>query len=138
MILQEIKNIKSRKKELREFGVVVGVVFGLIGGLFWWRGKDHYSIFLTVSIALVILGLIAPVLLKPLHKIWMAFAIIIGWIMTRIILSILFYLLITPIGLLKRLSDKDMLDLRFDKNKNSYWIPRQQEAFDKVSYEKQF
>lgn len=138
MILQEIKNIKSRKKELREFGVVVGVVFGLFGGLFWWKGKDHYFFLLTVSIALVILGLIAPVLLKPLHKIWMAFAIILGWIMTRIILSILFYLVITPIGLLNRLSGKDMLDLKFDKNKNSYWTPRQQGAFDKVSYEKQF
>ncbi len=138
MLLDEIKNIKSGKKELREFGVTVGIVFGLLSGLLWWRHKDNYVCFFVLSLVLIISGLAMPIILKPIQKVWMAIAVIIGAIMTRVILCFLFYIVITPIGLLRKMSGKDVMNLQFNKSLDSYWIPRKKEAVNKASYEKQF
>ena len=77
-------------------------------------------------------------LLKPLHKLWMTLAVLLGWLMTRIILIVLFYLVVTPIGLLARVCGKDFLNRDFDRKVNSYWIPRKTIPFDRKSYERQF
>lgn len=142
MLIDDIKKIKSEKSDLRKFGLSVGIVSGLLGSLFWWRGKDFYSYFLIVSIALILLGVVAPFFLKPFQKAWMTMAVVIGWFMTRVILTILFYGVVTPLGLISRLFGKDFLNKKFDKNtsKNisSYWIPKKKTTFDKNSYEKQF
>lgn len=142
MLKKDIKNIRSGKSDLRKFGLSVGIVLGLLGSLFWWRGKDFYSYFLVVSIALILLGLVAPSVLKPFQKAWMTIAVVIGWFMTRVILTILFYGVVTPLGLISRLFGKDFLNKKFDKNagKNisSYWIPKNKTTVDKNSYEQQF
>ncbi|MBI4698764.1 MAG: hypothetical protein HY758_07645 [Nitrospirae bacterium] len=138
MIIEDIKKIKSGKKELREFGLIVGLVLGLLGGLLWWRGRDIYPFFLTVSVALILSGLIVPAALKPLQKIWMTAAVILGWVMTRLILIILFYLVLTPIGLLGRLLGKSFLDSKFRTSSTSYWIPKAEKETEKSEYEKQF
>ncbi len=140
MLKEEIKNIKSDTKELRKFGVTVGIVTGLFGGLFWWRGKDYYLYFLIISATLIFLGLAIPNILKPLQKVWMTVAVVMGWFMTRVILSILFYLVITPIRILAKLSGKNFLDVRFDKtqSKESYWVLQEKAQYEKTNYEKQF
>ena len=91
MFLEEIKNIKSEKKDLRDFGITFGVVLGLLAGALWWKGKDTYTIFIALSAAFFFFGLVLPRLLTPLQKVWMMFAVVLGWFMTRLILSILFY-----------------------------------------------
>jgi hypothetical protein len=68
----------------------------------------------------------------------MTLAILLGWLMTRIILIILFYLVVTPIGLLAKLSGKDFLNRKFNREAQSYWIPRKATTTDKGNYEKQF
>ncbi len=138
MIVEEIKNIKSRKKDLRKFGITVGLVFTLLGALLLWRQKAYYYWLFIAAATFLVPGLLVPVLLRPLHKVWMTVAIVLGWIMTRIILTVLFYLVITPIGLLGRLFGKSFLDLKFDNNAESYWIPRKKAEFVKEAYEKQF
>lgn len=138
MFLEQIKNIKSGKKELRQFGIALGVGLGLLGGLFFLRQKDYYSYFLVFSAAFLFLGLVLPALLKPIQKAWMALAILIGWLITRIILILLFYLVVTPIGLLARIFGKRFLDIRFDRNVDTYWIPKVSTKLDKRSYEDQF
>ena len=138
MITEEIKKIKSGKKELRQFGITMGIVLALLGGLLLWQEKDYYFYFLMLSIVFFFIGLALPVLLKPIHKIWMTLAILIGWCVTRLIMIILFYLMITPIGLLARLCGKTFLDTKFERNVNSYWIPRETVEFDKKNYENQF
>ena len=138
MIIEEIKNIKSGKRELRQFGLTVGIVLGLLGGLFFLRKKDYYSCFLIFSLAFLFLGSVAPILLKPIQKIWMALSIIIGWFITRIILIVLFYFVVTPTGILARLFGKDFLNLRFGRNINTYWIPRKKRKLERRDYEKQF
>ena len=90
-----------------------------------------------VGSALIILGGIAPVTLKPIYKIWMVFAVIIGWIMTRVILSVLFFSIITIIGIFTRLIGKDFLNLKSNNNE-SYWNIRNKEYELNQDYEKQY
>ncbi len=139
MIAEEIKNIKSGKNDLRKFGITMSFAFALLGGFFWWRGKNFYLYFLSLSIAFIFFGTIIPFSLKPLHKIWMSLAVIMSWFMTRVILSILLYLGFTPIGFLSRLFGKDFLGIKFDRNNsNSYWIPKERRKLERIDYEKQF
>jgi len=138
MIVEEIKNIKSNKSDLRKFGITMAVVLMLLGGLFFWKEKGYYFYFLIFAAAFIISGLALPIVLKPVHKVWMTISIILGWIMTRVILSILFYLVVTPTRGLARLFGKQFLDLKIDKNINSYWISKQEQKLNKADYEKQF
>jgi len=138
MLLEEIKNIKSEKKDLRNFGITFGVVLGILAGALWWKEKDTYAIFIVLSFSFFFFGFVLPTLLKPLQKVWMAFAVVMGFFMTNVILGILFYLVFTGIGLGLRLFGKKFLDLKFDNSRESYWIQRHPEPFNKKSYEKQF
>lgn len=138
MLLEEIKNIKSEKKDLRNFGLIIGIALGLLAGLLWWKGRDAYLIFAIIALAFILVGLLSPSVLKPLQKAWMTLAVIMGWIMTRMILSILFYLVFTVIGGMGRLFGKQFLDLKIAPSINSYWIKRESKSFDKSGYEKQF
>lgn len=138
MIIEEIKKIKSGTVELRNFGITLGIALGVLGGLFLWREKASSVYFFIIAAAFLLLAFTAPVLLKPFHKVWMSLSILMGWVMTRIILIILFYGILTPIGLIARLCGKDFLDIKIDKNVNSYWVLRTTAACDKKSYEHQF
>jgi hypothetical protein len=138
MLLEEIKNIKSEKKDLRSFGITFGIVLGLLGGLLWWKEKDTYTVFLILSITFFFFGFVLPALLKPLQKAWMALAVVLGFFMTKIILGILFYFVFTSIGLGLRLFGKKFLDLKIDGSRKSYWIHRKRTPFNKDNYEKQF
>ena len=138
MVIEEIKNIKSGRRELQRFGITMSVVLGLIGGLFLWHEKGYFSCFFILSGAFFLFGIVVPILLKPIHKMWMTLAILMGWFMTRVILSVLFYLGVVAIGLLAKLFGKDFLDLKFDRNADSYWIPKGTAKFERSDYEKQF
>lgn len=138
MVGEAIKNTKSTGTELRRFGITVGIVLGLLGGVFLWREKEYYFYFFVLSAAFLLLGLVVPILLKPIHKVWMTLAILMGWLMTRVILCVLFYLVVTPIGFLARLLGKDFLDLKFNRNADSYWIPKNAVKFERSNYERQF
>lgn len=137
-MLEEIKNIKSEKSDLRKFGITFGVILLVIAGFSLLKEKELFQIFLAISIILFLTAFIIPVILKPVYWIWMIFATILGWIMTRIILSLLFYIIITPIGLISRLFGKQFLKLRWEKSKESYWNFRTNEYPQKQNYEKQF
>ena len=138
MILEEIKDIKESKKDLRKFGLTVGIALIILSAALFLTGKHSALYFGTAGALLVILALAFPVILKPLNKAWMSLAIVLGWIMTRVILTILFYIALTPIGLLARLFRKDFLDIKFDKTKDTYWQKRDKTKFDPVDYERQF
>ena len=137
-MLEEIKNIKSEKSDLRKFGITIGVILLIIAGFLFWKEKESFQILLTFGVTLCILGIAIPFILKPIYWVWMIFATILGWIMTRVILSFLFYLIITPIGLIPRFFGKQFLELRWDKSKESYWNFRTNEHLKKENYEKQF
>jgi len=138
MIIEEIKHIKSTKNELRKFAYSVGGVLILIGAVSYFLGTATYIYFVSIGILLAVLGLSLPEVLMPFQKIWMAISILLGFVMTRVILSILFYIVITPVGFVARLLGKDFLDEKIDKSKESYWNYREQKEYDKTSTEQQF
>ena len=137
-MLEEIKNIKSEKSDLRNFGFTVGIILLIISGFLFWKEKDSFQIFLAIGITLFFTAIAIPVVLKPVYWIWMIFAIILGWFMTRLILSLLFYVIFTAIGLTLRFFGKQFLELRWEKSKESYWNFRTNEDLKKENYEKQF
>ena len=137
-MLEEIKNIKSEKSDLRKFGITIGVILLIIAGFLFWKEKESFQILLTFGVTFCILGIAIPFILKPIYWVWMIFATILGWIMTRVILSLLFYIIFTPIGLILRFFGKQFLELRWDKSKESYWNFRTNEHLKKENYEKQF
>lgn len=138
MILEEFKSIKKDKKEIRKFAYTVGIVLLILGAVMLYFGKASYPYFLTLSAALIIPGLIFPKVLTPVYLLWMGLAVVLGWISTRMILIILFYLILFPIKLLASISGKKFLQLKPDASMNSYWIRRDDKQFDPSDYEKQF
>jgi len=138
MIKEEIKDIKEDKITLRKFGLTVGTVLLLVGIVLYLTGKSSSVVFGGAGVILILFGLILPNVLKPLNKIWMILAVILGWFMSRLILFILFYIVITPIGFFLRIAGKDFLNLRTDKNSDSYWEKREKRVKEKIDYERQF
>ena len=136
-MIEELNSIKSSRKDLKNFGFAIGFILLIIGLFLFVRGKDLFVYFFSIGSILIILGGITPFILKPIYKVWMIFAVIIGWIMTRIILSVLFFSIITIIGLFTRLIGKDFLNLK-SKSNESYWNIRNKERELNQDYEKQF
>lgn len=124
--------------QLRRFGVTVASGFSLIGLLSWYRGHTSVPIvFWTIAVVLFLLGLIAPHLLLSIRKVWMGLAMSLGWVNTRIILSLIFYTVFTPIGVVMRFFH-DPLDRRLRDGRSSYWVRKEPKTFDPQSYENQF
>jgi hypothetical protein len=116
--------IMASKKQLRSFGLVVGAGLAIIGLFPLVFGRDMRMWALTVAAILVGTGLILPAALRPLFRVWMALAEVLGWVNTRIILLLVYYFVIVPIGWMLRLSGKDILSLKFDPRAESYRVPR--------------
>ena len=107
----------------RSFGIVFFIVFLLIG-TYPLLNNDHIRIWaLIISIVFLILGLLNSKILLPLNKIWFKFGILLGKIISPLIMGLIFFVVVTPIGLLMRLLNKDLLNLKFNKSK-SYWIEK--------------
>lgn len=121
----------------RKFGITMGIAFMAISSLFFFQERQTGMLFsLIASGIFFIIGLTLPIVLKPLYIIWMRFAFVLGWINTRIILLILFYLVFTPIGLFMRLFRVDLLER--NKQDGSYWKPKERIDFKPVNYERRF
>ena len=107
----------------RSFGIVFFIVFILVAlyPLIYSGEIRIWSI--VLSLIFLTLGLLNSKILTPLNKIWFKFGIILGKIISPIIMGMMFFLVVTPIGLLMRLLGKDLLNLKYNKNK-SYWIEK--------------
>ncbi len=127
-------------KDLRKFGVVMAIAFGIIGLIPAW--KDHWTIsyvFWGISVILFLLpALIYPMSLRPIHKYWMKFAIAVGWFNSRLILSLMFYLVFTPVALFMKLIGRDPLERRYVKESDTYWVDRSKEEINPKHFERQF
>ncbi len=137
-IFSEIKNIKESPADLRKFGLTIGIVLLVIAAILLWTGKSTYPVWGIIGAAFILAGLLFPVLLKPFNKVWMALAIVLGWIMTRVILSILFYVGLTGVRFIAMIFNKKFLNLKIDHSADSYWEKREQKPFDPTTYERQF
>jgi hypothetical protein len=112
-------------KELRQFGLLVGGVFGVIG--LWplvFRSESPRLWAMILGGLLLALGAVAPMSLKQLHRGWMKIGHVLGLINTRIILGVIYYLLITPMGLAMRLMGKDPMHRAMTQETDTYRIVR--------------
>ncbi len=134
---QEIREIKSDDKSLRQFGWVMSVFFLVLEGVYLYKHHRLFYYFVSVAIFFAVVALVRARLLLPLQKVWMALAVILGWVMSRVILCALFYLVLTPIALIIRLSGKDLLSLR-RVPAATFWVNRKEEASAKADCEKQY
>lgn len=138
MLKEEFKLIKESIKDLRKFGLTVGGVLLLIAAVLFYYNKQSAIYFATIGIVLFLIGLFYPKILKPLNKVWMDLAIVLGFIMSRVILTILFYLVLTPISFLSKIFGKKFLDLKYDKSAKTYWEKRSIIQKKQIDYERQF
>ena len=115
------KNIKLPTN--RNFGIVFFLVFLIIALWPLFNGETIRYWSLIVSFIFFILGLINSKLLAPLNKIWFKFGILLGNIVAPIVMGIIFFFVITPIGIIMRLFGKDLLNLK-KNSKNTYWLKK--------------
>ena len=137
-MLEEIKLIKTENKDLRSFGITFGIIFLIIAGFLFHIERESFQLFIVISSIFIFIGLLIPIILKPIYVAWMSFAVILGWFMTRFILSLLFYLIVTPIGLITRVLGKDFLELKKEASNGSYWNQRESSLEKNQNYDKQF
>jgi hypothetical protein len=107
----------------RSFGIVFFAVF-LIIAIYPLINSGELRLWsLIISIIFLVLGLVNSKILNPLNKFWFKFGIFLGKIISPFVMGIIFFLVVTPIGLLMRLLNKDLLNLKFN-NSHSYWIEK--------------
>ncbi|HTY36258.1 MAG TPA: SxtJ family membrane protein [Bacteroidota bacterium] len=131
-------NIDASPKALRNFGLLFMVVGILLAALDAYRGHAAWPWFVAGGTFFLLTGLFVQPVLKPIYIGWMKFAFVLGWINTRLLLGIFFYLILTPGGLIMRLLGRDALKLKFDRKAGTYWIPRAQQPFERGRYENLF
>ena len=107
----------------KSFGIVFSIVFLLISIYPLINNESIKYSFFIISLIFLLLGLLNSRILTPLNKIWFKFGIFLGKIISPIVMGFIFFLVVTPIGLLMRMFKKDLLNLKFNKNK-SYWIEK--------------
>jgi hypothetical protein len=123
--------------EGRRFGLTVGLAFLALAGLAWWRGRVHTSAaFAPLGGLLVLAGLLVPTHLGPVYRAWMGLAHRMSQITTPVFLGIVFYLVLTPVGMLMRLFGGRPLP-RPAKGATA-WVPRAPDARRRVDMERQF
>ena len=113
------------RKQLRSFGVILAAGFTVISIAPVIRGHSPRSWGLDVALIFGALGLVFPMVLSPVYRVWMKLAEVLAWVNTRIILTVLYYGLIVPIGWLLRMRGGDPMRLKFDRQANSYRIVRE-------------
>jgi hypothetical protein len=108
----------------RGFGFVFAGFFALVAIVRWWKEQGGAGWFAAAALAMLLIALARPSLLAPFNRLWTKLALLLSRIMNPIIMGILFFLVVAPIGLLMRLTGKRPLALEFDPAAESYWIER--------------
>jgi hypothetical protein len=139
MLLDDLRELKRGPRELRRFGLLVGAVFAALGLIWLMRGKPHFMYPLGPGVVLMLTGALAPRTLRGVYVVWMAIALALGFVVSHVLLTLFFFLVITPVGLVARVLGKDFLRLRIERGAATYWLPCQRQTKRAASdYEKQF
>ena len=116
----------------------MGGVFLLLAAFSWWRGHTTPpAVMAILGVALVVPALLVPRVLGPVERGWMRLAAVLGAVNTRILLTLVYVAVVTPIGWLRRLGG-DPLHRRLGEGVASHWIKREHETADVARYRKQF
>ena len=134
-----LKNQPATKKQLRTFGIALSILLAIIGLINFLKGNvTHYQWLWSAAILVFLITIIVPIVIKPVYRAAIFFAHVLGWINTRLILGIIYYLMFTPISLVFKIIKKDLLDRKFDNQAKTYWNTNFQKIVNKEQYLKQF
>jgi hypothetical protein len=125
------------RRTITSFALIVSGALLAIAAYQRWRGAEPWVVLTLVSIAAVLslLSALAPSLLRPVYRGWMHFGEALGWLNTRILLTLVFFLVVTPIGLLMRLFGRSPITTR---RRDSYWTDVEPHSYGDRHVEKQF
>jgi hypothetical protein len=132
-------NRNPSSRDLKWFGLLLLLFFGILGAIARWRfGAETGSLRLwSVGAALCAIYYAAPPLRRGMFLAWMYAAYPLGWTISHLLLLIVYYLILTPIGLLLRVAGRDPMERGFDRQAQSYWVPGSTRA-DSARYFRQF
>jgi Saxitoxin biosynthesis operon protein SxtJ len=136
-ISEEYQKLDRSPRTLKRFGFTVGFVILSLGCVLLWRHRGAGWPMISTGAILLLAASLAPMTLKWVHGPWMIAALALGWIVTRIVLTIVFFLLVVPVGVLQRLFGARSIEFAFKADRASYWRPRTARPISD-DYEKQF
>lgn len=135
----DLEQLSTTPRNLRKFGLLVGGVFLLLGGWFFFRHKPVWPYLAAPGTVLLLVALLAPRALKRAYLGWMALALALGFVVSNALLTIFFFFVVTPLAFLARIFGQDFLSLRLRPDAESYWLARDRSTMRKPSdYERQF
>ena len=137
-IRQQINDLKTDTPDLRKFGLLVGGVLCVFGLLLLLRHKTNYPYLFWPGAGLIAFSAVCPRALKYPYIAWMTMAFSLGFVMSQVILTLFFFLIVTPISLVARLVGKDFLSRKRDQQATTYWIPRETKPRTPESYQQQY
>jgi hypothetical protein len=108
----------------RGFGFVFAGFFALVAIVRWWKGHGYAGWFAAAAVAMLVISLVRPSVLAPFNRVWTKLALVLSKVMNPVIMAILFFIVVAPIGLIMRAMGKRPLALEFDPAAKSYWIER--------------
>ena len=108
----------------KSFGLLFFIIFLILGLWPLKNGENLNFFFITVSVIFLLLGLINSKLLSPLNKLWIKFGEILGIIIAPLVMALIYFVILTPVSFIVRILGKDLLGLKFLKEKETYWIKR--------------
>lgn len=133
-----MKEIKVDDRQARKTALIVSGVLVLLSAWNFYRGRMTVGIVLgSLGLALLLIGLLLPALARRFHLYWMKLAVALGYLNSRVLLSLLFYLVLTPYGLVLKLFGRDSLNRR-KKGRESYWIERENSRQTREQFERLF
>ncbi|MCD4707256.1 MAG: hypothetical protein K8S62_05915 [Candidatus Sabulitectum sp.] len=113
---------KKTRAELRKYGLIMFTAFAVISGLLFWRERPAWIFTAAPSILFLLFSLVMPGALEPVEKLWMKLAAVLGFIMTNVLLFLVFLIAIIPTGLVLQLFGKRPIPRGFSKDASSYWL----------------
>jgi hypothetical protein len=138
LIKEELKNISNTPADLRKFGITIGLILVITGSVMFWFDTSGYIWFTASGTILMFSAIVFPQVLKPLNTIWMGIAVVLGFIMTRVILTVLYFLVLTPVALIAKITGKKFIDKGFYREAETYWNIREKKEIVPSEYERQF
>ena len=134
----EIREMVSDKPTVRKFGIIFSIILLAIAGWMWYKNNSLWTWFGSGAAVMALLAIFLTTVLVPLYKGMTVFAIIIGFFVSKVIITLMFIVFFVPIGLIFRVLGKDLLDKKINKNAASYWLKKENTAFSKDKYERLF
>ncbi|MSU54263.1 MAG: hypothetical protein EXS48_00275 [Candidatus Staskawiczbacteria bacterium] len=126
------------KKEIKKFALYLGLFLLLIGLVQMFFGTTIFGYFFAAGLLILVIGLASPIIIKPVFILFSYLGFYLGKANAAILLTIFFYLFMTPISFLLKFAGKDVLRLKIKKEAESYWIKRETAGFRKKDFENQF